>query len=482
MVSFQCENCGDVLTKKKLDPHRGRCRGATFSCIDCMVHFYGTDYRSHTSCMTEDQKYQGALYKDNNKNKNKKARFNPPNSAEQESNNLFHPTPTPAAAAHKMAAVAHLPHAYVEDVPEIESYLVPDDDDNASRSDDDAPPHAPTPPHVPDAEGAVNVFDFLDTSATPNASNLALPQGVNPQNVRYDYDDNDVNAYLEANNEYAVAGKQQLVHYDAAASMAATNAVQFQTPAPANRERERERERERKKKSDKEAKDKKRKRLFLEINDQVMTDAPPVLHSGLTGGLSRMSTKRGDFPPSPASADTPASPLKKTKSSKHKSKRHSSDSAPATSNGLFSILTAGSKKSKKRKDRRSSSPSGEKKKHRSSRHKDSKDSKDSKDKKDAPKLLEYHPAEKKDDSTAAAAGQMIVYKPRADLFLSFVNKGPESDRGCSMNKALKRFHRERSASGKSLAKPAEEKELFRSLRLRKNDRGEIVIFCVDDDE
>ncbi|KAJ5903933.1 hypothetical protein N7504_006316 [Penicillium tannophilum] len=78
MVSFQCEGCGDVLTKKKLDPHRGQCRGATFTCIDCMVHFYGTEYRAHTSCMTEDQKYQGALYKEKPA-KNKKGQNNPNN-------------------------------------------------------------------------------------------------------------------------------------------------------------------------------------------------------------------------------------------------------------------------------------------------------------------------------------------------------------------------------------------------------------------
>ena len=29
-----------------------------------MVHFYGTDYRAHTSCISEAQKYQGHLYKD----------------------------------------------------------------------------------------------------------------------------------------------------------------------------------------------------------------------------------------------------------------------------------------------------------------------------------------------------------------------------------------------------------------------------------
>lgn len=43
-----CQSCGDVLTKKKLDQHRNRCHGATYTCIDCMVYFPGTTYRSHT--------------------------------------------------------------------------------------------------------------------------------------------------------------------------------------------------------------------------------------------------------------------------------------------------------------------------------------------------------------------------------------------------------------------------------------------------
>ncbi len=45
------QNCGDVLTKKKLDSHRGQCRGATFTCLDCHTYFRGTEYKSHTvSC------------------------------------------------------------------------------------------------------------------------------------------------------------------------------------------------------------------------------------------------------------------------------------------------------------------------------------------------------------------------------------------------------------------------------------------------
>lgn len=42
------QSCGDVLTKKKLDAHRGQCRGASFTCLDCMTHFRGIDYKAHT--------------------------------------------------------------------------------------------------------------------------------------------------------------------------------------------------------------------------------------------------------------------------------------------------------------------------------------------------------------------------------------------------------------------------------------------------
>jgi hypothetical protein len=45
------QNCGDVLTKKKLDPHRNQCYGASYTCLDCMVHFPGTSYRTHTVCL-----------------------------------------------------------------------------------------------------------------------------------------------------------------------------------------------------------------------------------------------------------------------------------------------------------------------------------------------------------------------------------------------------------------------------------------------
>jgi cell growth-regulating nucleolar protein len=94
------------------------------------------------------------------------------------------------------------------------------------------------------------------------------------------------------------------------------------------------------------------------------------------------------------------------------------------------------------------------------------------------KLLEYRPGSKDSKDGDISAGQMVLFKPRADHFLSFVNKGPDSERGCSVNKALKRYHRERSESGTSLSKLMEEKELWRNLRMKKNERGEIVLFSI----
>ncbi|KAK7692388.1 hypothetical protein QCA50_004013 [Cerrena zonata] len=63
MVSFQCDGCSDVVKKPKLDQHRGKCN-STFTCIDCFTTFNGpSEYKGHTSCITEAEKYQKSLYK-----------------------------------------------------------------------------------------------------------------------------------------------------------------------------------------------------------------------------------------------------------------------------------------------------------------------------------------------------------------------------------------------------------------------------------
>ncbi|KAJ5553063.1 hypothetical protein N7494_002441 [Penicillium frequentans] len=283
MVSFQCEGCGDVLTKKKLDPHRGQCRGATFTCIDCMVHFYGTEYRAHTSCMTEDQKYQGALYKEKPA-KNKKGQNNPNNkNANQNQRNQQ---------------------------PRVEDEYAP-------------PPRAPTPPPAAEAKPtadamadggkSVNVFDYLVTDETPNASKTSLAPP----------------------NEQMTMVKEAPSLFEPSTALAnleaKTDDEEFVTPAP-KKKKDRRKEEKRASGSVSEKKRKRGRENSLSPQQEIdtpMMDAPssvinnagtPILaHSGLTGGLNRMMRS-----PSHEMDDTPAgsraykdisSPIKRTRRS-----------------------------------------------------------------------------------------------------------------------------------------------------------------------
>lgn len=63
MVSFVCDACQATLKKQKVDQHCYRCNAESVSCIDCGVAFYGDDYRNHTSCISEAEKYQKKLFK-----------------------------------------------------------------------------------------------------------------------------------------------------------------------------------------------------------------------------------------------------------------------------------------------------------------------------------------------------------------------------------------------------------------------------------
>ena len=106
------------------------------------------------------------------------------------------------------------------------------------------------------------------------------------------------------------------------------------------------------------------------------------------------------------------------------------------------------------------------------------------------KVIEYHKHDRDDTESDSeendrrvrngGTADMVVFgreenvRMRAESFLSVVKKGPESEKGYSINKALKRWHRD-GGSG-SGAKHEEEKELWRSLRLKRNERGEVVVF------
>lgn len=70
MVTFNCEVCNATVPKKNTEKHYGKCPDAYYTCIDCSKTFDdGVSYKDHTQCMTEDEKYQGALYKGKGKGK-----------------------------------------------------------------------------------------------------------------------------------------------------------------------------------------------------------------------------------------------------------------------------------------------------------------------------------------------------------------------------------------------------------------------------
>ncbi|KAI8908962.1 hypothetical protein EDD86DRAFT_181543, partial [Gorgonomyces haynaldii] len=71
MVSFVCDYCQETIKKPKLDQHKGRCRQAQFTCVDCSVTFQGTEYRQHSQCISEAEKYQKALYQPKKGKQNK---------------------------------------------------------------------------------------------------------------------------------------------------------------------------------------------------------------------------------------------------------------------------------------------------------------------------------------------------------------------------------------------------------------------------
>jgi cell growth-regulating nucleolar protein len=382
------------------------------------------------SCISEAQKYQGALYR-------------PPK--EKKQNN-------------QMDIVPH--KAYVEDA---------DDDHHNSHITivDPPPPEAPSPPKaVPGftmSQDPINVFDFLVESETPNASLLELP-APEPMNMieGTPHTNSDRDLVRVRFHEQAAESISDLIEYGNSPI-----STIYQTPAP-REDRERRKERKDRDQSRENKKDKKRKRLHVETQDlaarggdEIMTDAPPVLHSGLTGGLSRLLSRPSVFPPSPdySGGDhepSPGSPLKKTKHSKRGRSR-----IDTINDNIMSLITTGNSSREHSEDR-------PRRKHR--KHRDR-----SASEQPTRRMIEYKPMNgeivPEDIGT-----QLVQYKPRADLLLSFINKGPESERGLSMNKALKRYHRERSEMGIGMPRAEEEKELWRSLRMKRNDRGEIVLF------
>ena len=340
----------------------------------------------------------------------------------------------------------------------------------------EALPEAPAPP--PAAPPAnVNVFDFLVNDETPIMSKVSLA----PSDQRgIDYTpsvlSSDVRRKESLSNEdphYEKHGYSYGKDPIPSTQRKDRPKVEYFTPVPNDLHKDLVALEHKHGKHERKSTDKKRKRVHVEdldltavrlpsqeSEDVAMSDAPaPTLHTGLTGGLNRLLSK-SKFPPSPDYSNgdpDPPSPVERSKpsSSRTMNVRKRDRSRPAVSSALVKI--------KKHRDSDETRP--RKKHHRSAHRQHGASHRHSE--KPKRKAVDY-PAQSTDDSQQ----QLVVFKSRAELFMSLITKGEESERGMSVHKALKRYHREKGRVGKE----EEEKELWKSLRLRRNERGEIVVF------
>lgn len=281
-------------------------------------------------------------------------------------------------------------------------------------------PEAPTPPSaVPDfvADAKPNVFDFYAGQATPNASTADLTKFASPATA--------------------------VVKFDA------------ETPAP----------KKSKKKEEKAPKsDKKRKRLHVDTSasssvdrDLEMADANdsavPGLHTGLTGGLKQLM-ERDVFPMTPTDSGDAETPIKRKKSEKREKKDKKEVGLMARMGSSLINSSVG---------RRTSSGS-------SGKHEEDKPRKKT-------KAIEAAPAVASTEVVAYADG-VGALEPAAMAEQLMALVPVEEEKSMSMDKALKRYHRMRAEAG-GAGKAVEEKELWKALRMKRNDRGEIVLFFAE---
>jgi cell growth-regulating nucleolar protein len=506
--------------------------------------------------MTEDQKYQGALYREK-----------PQKAGKRKSVSIIEPSESKALIPRP---------AYVEDVPDVE-----------------APPHVPSPPPavpVLPAEG-VNVFDFLVTEDSPNASRTSLDRmegqitkligctrSEGKENERYNYRNSEEQLHSREYEEQGFSyGTEPVIPRPYRDSNNSLLSLEFMTPAAkATRAKldRRDRPMSASHSRTNSGSEKKRKRGWTDdqVNGNGMTyyelegdtlmpdapydkprseaDTPALAHSGLTGSLTRLLSNPNDESPLPSpeyekdcerdrdhrqsqKKDDPGSPLKRSRHSKGdanglgisikgragrvmsmmggvsvgaalaaltnpaaahndgvnresalvKTRRRGSSSEHGPSQTWEREVEKHDRKKHKVHRHNGTSSSNVRHERRGSRRRGSNESPDGNRRK--MKAIEYKPydsgSESEDGKNKGGNSQMVVFgaqemmKVRCESFLSFVTKGPESQKGCSVNKALKRWHREGDTRS-STSKQEVEKELWKALRLRKNDQGEIVMF------
>jgi cell growth-regulating nucleolar protein len=466
----------------------------------------------HTqSCISEAQKYQGKLYKE------------PKKKGAPVANNNSKQPPSPAANSSQ---------ALVPTKPPME---VPEADNRVAIV--DAPPRAPSPPpgfNVFDflvQNGETNSTHPLESPpSSPSSSEVSSSsedEESDPDSM--DTDDNDlVTDAAEAAREYMkqemlkqgyMFGEEQRFEqfqsYTQFPPSPAGQSGQFETPAPrpshhrnistTSVDSTTKESTKKRKRGHPEDLDLSSARAYKTNGDIVMTDVAPPLHSGLTGGLNRLLS-RPELPPSPPDLDgSPQSPLKRSKQAKLDNNKKTKEKERAKkvlsekekdkeAKKSSSKTTKDEKKEKKKPTTTTTTTSSvtvtvrDPKTGQWVRRRVRKDSTQQQQPQEQTseheqparkqlKAIEYHPTTNGDDKLKPTANNAMVLHSkkaiaRAEVFLTAAAKDTESERGCSLNKALKRYYRDHASRKNS----KDEKELWKVLRVRKNDRGELVLF------
>ena len=423
--------------------------------------------------MTEAQKYEGALYKEKPTKNQRKGKNEPKQNAKPNGNN-HHRAP------------------YVEEVPDV------DDPKPAMHA-----PAAPTPSkdqksstttNTPNQgnDGNLNVFDFLVPENNANASKVSLAE---PK------------------------GQMRMVDHARSVFEPSTGpnvSTEFMTPAP---KKKKDRSRKEQGQGSAAISEKKRKRRTEDVDmddadpvqgeDTPMMDAPssvynnpgtPMVHSGITGGIDRMlrspsvegEEQHAEHPR--RRYQEPVSPIKRSRRNDKDAHNHEGGTMKSRAERFVSSMFGGSVVSASSGDtqpkalvrtRRRSSSDAENRSKKSSKARSTSSS----------QVVSSDPNKTKRKSSAHTDGdrpsrrqKQIEYRdgPRAgddarDMaghIMSLVTKGPESSRGFSVNKILKRFHNSADYDNglDREQRMEDEKELWRTLRLKRNERGEVVVF------
>lgn len=450
---------------------------------------------------------------------------------------------------------------YVEDAPETE-----------------APPHAPTPPPaVPDSKRD-SVFDYMVDGSTPGTpqinfskdhEEMAMKRTAPPiftgsrPSSRQGYQNAEEKVHSKEYEENGYTWGAEPVKPRGALDMNnSTLSLEFMTPAAKEAKSKLDRkERPQIHSRTNSGSEKKRKRPTEDqthegdnlMVDTIKADTPGIVHSGLTGGLSRMMSQDHEFPfeQSPDTedrrqingkerlsrrthkAEDPTSPLKRTRHTKDDTnglgisiKGHAVKALSMVGGALLPGSQNDSQQSRTRR-RASSSDNGqsavrvregekrERKKHKVHRHNgtasanirhehrsrrrrnsdDSSSHSPGEGTRRKLKAIEYRDqGESGTDSDSDHAhrhvngsgrrkstnGTMVVFgaEEKANRACrSFLANAPglESEKGYSMHKMLKRWHKQNDVRSSSHKAELEE-ELWRSLRLKRNERGEYVVF------